>query len=149
MTHRGPASLAIRYKVVMREKKVTDSICHDRWWVILDCFNNDYEVAKFHVSYPGSDVFARYYCDDLNFVRPKLLDAYLLEAVETILRAMPLGVVRKIADLADDIDAIRTQPDMWRISVKSGWILTGDARQSSVAAVILSSALSKVRNHEP
>lgn len=69
MTTLGPASLAIRYKVVMREKMVTDSLCHDRWWVILDCFNNNNEVAQFHVSYPGAQVFARRYCDDLNFIR--------------------------------------------------------------------------------
>ena len=67
----------------------------------------------------------------------KLSDSDLQAAIETILRAMPLNLVVKITDLEDEIDAIRTQPDMWRLSAKRGWIFLGDSWQASNAAVIL------------
>ena len=63
--------------------------------------------------------------------------ADLQEAIETILRAMPLNLVVKITDLEDEIDAIRTQPDMWRLCAKAGWYFSGDSWQASNAAVLL------------
>ena len=67
----------------------------------------------------------------------KLSDSDLQAAVETILRAMPLNLVVKITDLEDEIDAIRTQPDMWRLCARAGWYFSGDSWQASNAAVIL------------
>jgi len=55
-----------RFEVVLRERKIRNSIEVDRFWVVRDWLHRGTVALMIHVSYPGAQVEAKHWAKKMN-----------------------------------------------------------------------------------
>jgi hypothetical protein len=79
-------------------------------------------------------------------------DMDMIDAVETILKAMPIGgLYVTITDLPHRYIAQRISPNRWRLLLEwnEAWLITGNSRLVAARAVYESSTEHLVRSNRP